>query len=355
MLRVFSGVCAFALAMGVSGGVSAGEVKVFKDWAVGCDNLGDCKAVALGPDWDGGGALSYDGAVAIVITRAGAADSAPVVEISASPGGELDLTAARVWRAAVEGRAAPFAVDVDMGDGTARLTGAKAADLIAAMKAGDRLALVSSALAGRASLRGLSAALLYMDDAQGRVGTVAAFVKPGDKPAEAAPRKPAAAVRSPRGSDAPPAALDAAAIAALVDAKTHCDGADPEFIHSSPTFARLDAATTLLTVDLNCGGAYNVATGVFLLDNGGASRPAVFDSPTDYAEFGANWISSGYWDDAERELSSYHRGRGLGDCGDSASYAWDGDQFRLTEQAEMPVCRGSMETIRTFRRPVERL
>ena len=151
------------------------------------------------------------------------------------------------------------------------------------------------------------------------------------------------------------AALDAAAIAALVDAKTHCDGADPEFIHSSPTFARLDAATTLLTVDLNCGGAYNVATGVFLLDNGGASRPAVFDSPTDYAEFGANWISSGYWDDAERELSSYHRGRGLGDCGDSASYAWDGDQFRLTEQAEMPVCRGSMETIRTFRRPVERL
>ena len=39
-------------------------------------------------------------------------------------------------------------------------------------------------------------------------------------------------------------------------------------------------------------------------------------------------------------LSSFDKGRGLGDCGVSADWAWDGKTFRLVEYRFMGDCRG---------------
>ena len=53
-------------------------------------------------------------------------------------------------------------------------------------------------------------------------------------------------------------------------------------------------------------------------------------------------------------LTSYAKGRGLGDCGVSQSLAWDGRRLRLVDQSEMPECRGNTDTITTWRAKVER-
>ena len=43
------------------------------------------------------------------------------------------------------------------------------------------------------------------------------------------------------------------------------------------------------------------------------------------------------------------KGRGLGDCGTRRTYVWDGARFRLTFQAQMDECRGSIDWIPTWR------
>ena len=49
------------------------------------------------------------------------------------------------------------------------------------------------------------------------------------------------------------------------------------------------------------------------------------------------------WDPATQIMSSYAKGRGPGDCGNSTSYLWDGEQFRLLSAQGMEQCRGSLD------------
>ncbi len=54
------------------------------------------------------------------------------------------------------------------------------------------------------------------------------------------------------------------------------------------------------------------------------------------------------WNPAARKLATYSKGRGLGDCGVTQHYVWDGSRFRLIDQAEMQECRGSADFIQTW-------
>jgi hypothetical protein len=53
-------------------------------------------------------------------------------------------------------------------------------------------------------------------------------------------------------------------------------------------------------------------------------------------------------------LSSLAKGRGIGDCGASENYVWDGGEFRLIESRAMHVCRGAWEWIRLWEAAPER-
>jgi hypothetical protein len=46
------------------------------------------------------------------------------------------------------------------------------------------------------------------------------------------------------------------------------------------------------------------------------------------------------WDAATQTIGSFSKGRGLGDCGSSESWVWDGTMFRLTDATVMGECRG---------------
>ena len=87
----------------------------------------------------------------------------------------------------------------------------------------------------------------------------------------------------------------------------------------------------------------------FVIGDDGTLRPATFDASTGIdPEAGGvpQLVNAGF---GEGLLSSHAKGRGIGDCGVSQSFAWDGTRFRLVEQSEMTECRGSTRLIPTWR------
>lgn len=304
-----------------------GTLRTFGDWIVGCDNGRACHAVALVPETD-----DRDHYLLLVLTRGGGGTDRARLSVP------LDPKPAGLPVLLVDGR---FAARVASTDVTLDRALAAALANGATVALGDgRTPPVASA-----SLKGLAAAMLWMDERQGRIGTVGALRRPGTRPdaTVVAPTLPLVTI-PPRGS-APPRTLSvAAATAAIGKDAAECDYAVTRVV---PKAYRLDAGHTLVLVDHPCGnGAYNLYTSVFVLDAAGRRRRAAFDMPV---SMGETDLVTGGWDAKARRLSSYARGRGIGDCGIQQSYAWDGARFRLVEQTEMNECRGSTDYIPTWR------
>jgi hypothetical protein len=101
-----------------------------------------------------------------------------------------------------------------------------------------------------------------------------------------------------------------------------------------------------------CGnGAYNYFSSAYVVDERGRARPAPFDHAAGNIE-GFDSLVNAAWVAETRTLSTFGKGRGLGDCGTGQDYVWDGKRFRLVQQQAMPECRGSMDYIATWRATV---
>lgn len=311
-------------------------LKTFGDWIVGCDNGRACQAVALVPEAD-----DRDHYLLLVIERdgAGPAPAKLTMPLDPKPAGApvLLIDGKAAARPAVQAGGEEAAVVIDR-----TLAAALANGQMAALGNGSAPPVAS------ASLKGLAAALLYMDEQQGRLGTAGALRRTGPKP-DAGVRAPAlpVIVVPPRASAPPRTMTVAAAAKAIGPDSATCDYATGPV---KPRAVRLDRGHSLVLVDHPCGnGAYNYYTSVFIVDEAGRTAPARFDEPTGMGETD---LVNGDWDDKSRRLSSYAKGRGLGDCGTSQEYAWDGSRFRLTLQTDMGECRGSVDYITTWRATV---
>ena len=310
-----------------------GALKTFQDWTVGCDNGRACQAVALLPE---NGDEDY---ATLVLTRGPGANDAPEISIRTSGNGlRLDLGGRAILlrpRGEDEQLVAPS-------DALAVIAAMRVMDALSVRDAaGKRVAIVS--------VKGASAALLYIDDQQKRVGAVTALVRPGPKPASAVPPPPPLpVVRQAAPSSAPPPRLNLRALI-KANADTSCDRiAAPQDV----TVARLDAAATLVLIPDYClSGAYNMASVPLVADNAGRTRPAPVDN-LDRAKEGDMFGFNAGWDAKSRRLGTYSKGRGLGDCGVAQDYVWDGSRFRIVEQLEMGECRGSIDWIPTWRADV---
>lgn len=308
-------------------------LKTFQDWTVGCDNGRACHAVALMPEhWP-------DGALTMSVRRGPEAGAQPVVAFELGADGNAASVSA-------DGRR--LAARLVGAKGETRVAPADTAAVIAALRSAGQLQLhgADGKPVGTVSLKGASAALLYMDEEQRRIGTPTALVRRGTgAAAAAAPALPV--VTAPPVSRARPVALDAAALRAL-RVKHGCtigEVGGPEEADS----AALTAGETLLL--LACGsGAYNVSYVPFIVRRGGRTEIAPFDHrPGWWAEEGKPILVNAAWDEKRGLLTSFSKGRGLGDCGTDSEYAWDGRAFRLVEQTEMDECRGSRDYITTWR------
>ena len=315
-----------------------GTLETYKDWTIGCDNRSRCEAVSLlaeGADWP-------DKPVMLGIERDAGGASEPEIWISRDAKGQEQVSFL------VDGRKIATAASRD---GEAKLQGPQAAALAIAMARGAKLELRSGAtLIARPSLAGAAAAMRYMDARQGRAGTMAALVATGPLAPNAVRAAPPVILirRAPVPAGAAPVTLWREELAAL-GKFTAC--ADEMRDASPPELHRLSRTETLVLVP--CGaGAYNfsavpvIATGI---PGRRSFRYASFDYQPGWSENAARPVLvNASWTPESSSLESYAKGRGLGDCGSSESYVWDGVRFRLVSASAMGECRGAWHWITTW-------
>ena len=297
-----------------------GELKTFRDWAVGCDNIRRCELRSLASE------TAEPGTVTVSIAR------------DAGPGGAITSS-----------------VGSDEQDGLVPSIDGKPADTPAALAArmanGHALAARAAAkVVGSVSLKGASAALRYIDAAQGRAGTVTALVAKGLKPASAVPAGPAAPTIVAVAPGGTPKTASREQLAAMRRAAA-CDDEPSD----KPEFHALGGGRTLVLLACSAG-AYNVSEALFVLDGTGFA-PAKADAPLGFAETGADApkvpsVVNGRWENGM--LTSHAKGRGIGDCGVDQELVWDGTRLRLSGQREMGECRGNADFITTWRTRVVR-
>jgi hypothetical protein len=336
MIRRF--LAALALAFGAADGAAAAEAS-FRDWWAGCDERRSCWAFGFPQAEAVGGAF-------LRIERTGQPTAEPVVLLAVQQEGS--------------GRA-PLRVRVAFDDGPElRLDlPARAADdsphriaevrepaaaraLVAALQRGRTLKLrVGSGEEAQVSLNGATAALLWLDDQQKRVGTTTALARPGPRAASSIPPAPPRAVvrAAPAASQAGLPTRFPQFVAAQPEVRA-CLGELFSDFAREPLIARLDARTVLYGVP--CGeGAYNLGRRFYLGDASGAGwRRAEFDDAGARGPYGSEGLVNADYDAATGILSAFNKGRGVGDCGEITKWAWDGRRFVLTELTTMPKCGG---------------
>jgi hypothetical protein len=317
----------------------AGELKSFRDWVIGCDNTRACTALGLAPS-DGAG-------VAFVkIARAAGPTAAP--EVSFAVYAETTPATPRL-RLRLDGGKGPglpsdvLSAEFDGDFVRVRLTGAEAAEVIAALLPAKGLAVelldgAKSLSSSPVSLSGSSASLRYMDAEQGRAGGVTALVASGSAPASAVPAAPAAPL------------VTAAAMAELDPPPKRRPAGIPAANPEDCMIETLDIAVTLpgdRTLWGVCvsAGAYNF-TYDFWVAGTGKPQPARFEIPGAGAVMSmgevddfAALINPGLTDDGF-VLSAFAKGRGIGDCGGLAEWVFDGERFRALTYAAMSPCMG---------------
>lgn len=294
----------------------AGEF-VHKDWAVACDNTRHCEAVGYQD-------MEQDAPVTLWLSR-DAGGNAPVLGklmAYAEDGDDNTSLSIRAGEVQIKG------IKQD-------LTAEQMARLLPALKRAEVAPVSDGQRTWRLSLAGLNAALLKIDDLQGRVGTVTALARTGGKPASAVP----AALPAPVLRAAPlPAQRDSdkALLPALLDALK--DG-DCEAIASEGAYGdvyRL-SATQLLVVRQCWLGAYQGAYGVWRVNDKPPYAAVRLMLPDADGKLQDTAVEA-YFEDGV--LSSYAKGRGLNDCGSFERWLWTADGFKLLESSNGPLCRG---------------
>lgn len=319
-----------------------GEVKIFKDWYVACDNVWYCEAGTLA---DEGG--DFRTAQALRLWREGGPDAPfrielrPPEEMAAGPARlRIDARPALAGQQDSEG---DTWLDEDQSLAIAR----------ALANAGKTSLILSDGTALPLSSAGSSAALRYMDAVQQRAGTSGAIVATGAKPDSAQPpAMPQLTARAATSLIELPDLKRYPEVIAETGCEYRMEGAEDR---AEPLGQRggKDMALVLIACD---SGAYNFGSAVMI-----AERPmedpnadwtftkAKFDSETGWGENAdvAQVVNAGF-DPATGILSEFAKGRGLGDCGTANSHVWDGEQFRLSERHEMSDCRGAWDWPRVW-------
>ncbi len=318
-----------------------GMQKTFGDWTVGCDNALRCTLGSLLPE-GGFPSTGDESTITLNLTR----EPGPAGAVSVRIETRNDETAQARPPASFAVDDTPFALrdTTHLAEAMANGTALTIRD-----KGGKMLATLS--------LKGAAAALRYMDAQQGRVGSTDAIVAKGLGASTAPhPPLPVIAAIAPSGAAA---TLTRSQIARM-RTQAKCDlasfpaGAGPDIV--APDVHALGGGKTLVILPCSTG-AYNLTGALFVIDGAKIIAPST-DAPSGFEETGADSrtpvhsVVNGTFENGV--LTSYAKGRGLGDCGVHQAFVWDGTRFRLSEQSEMGECRGNIDYINTWRAKVVR-
>ena len=313
------------------------ETRQFRDWSATCGNDGTCWAFGFAPEFAAGWVR---------------------IALVPGPGAQPDIRFG-YWPDAEAGAAKTVALVIDGRSYPATLDAASEAEAPIGLAAGDPRPLIDAMIQGKAmtiraastqvvSLNGAAAALLWIDEKQGRLNTPTALIRRGDRPASAVPVAPSPPVVTPApavdqsgfgdtGQSLP------AALRMRTEVGNCLKQSSMPAVRDMVMSARLDARTELWAAP--CGaGAYNVTHVWYVTGPGGSDpRPAVLagtSGPGADPERPDNSTVNGEYDPRTRTLSAFAKGRGLGDCGALQTWTWTGDRFVLSRESVMGECAG---------------
>jgi uncharacterized protein DUF1176 len=309
---------------------SADEFPTFKDWVAGCDNGRSCMGVGQF------NSSNFDLA-SVVLERGPRPGDVPKIWFRSEGGPVVDLQA--------DGKRLGVKVTADADDYAITVDPASVPVVVEALKSARSLIPVrgDGQPSFPLSISGASAAMRWIDEQQKRVGTVTALVATGAAPASTVPPPPPLPVvpqAVPSGPLGKP--LTKEQIAAIQEEHADCTDDD---LDDKVAYGRLDSRTTLAIVTAVCGsGAYNYYGIPMLLRDDGTREIADLDKEEE-----GDVTMNLSWDDKTHVLSSYFKGRGLGDCGGSTEWVWDGTRFRVILEKAMGECLGAIAWIPYYR------
>lgn len=304
----------------------------YKSWLVACDNTLSCVAKGFGE-----GELRAEMKIEREAGPAGKLTATIVAENSFALGdvradGKAVVLDAKLWKRTAD-------------EGTTLST--ESLPAIRALVAQLRNASVLNLGAASVPLDGFTAAALRLDERQGRIGGETALLRVGGTPASAVPAAPPLPRVANRPVKARLAAGEAGRLITAVRkdqralfAKEDCE-AQPGSMEASAN--ALDDARAIVLIPCIMG-AYQGSSLAFIAPRkGGGSQQLTLPTP-----YGGNKPSTedvAYFTESEFDpetgaLFTAAKGRGIADCGHSASWIWNGSRFQLAEFSYQGACGG---------------
>lgn len=317
--------CWIVILLGLASNAASAVDGEYGDWAVACDHTRRCEAAGFQRDGDE--------PVALFLERAAGPDQPASLTLMLDTGRDNvpDKVTITVGQVVLH--------DVIPEQG---MSHENAARLIPALLKGERAEVQAGTRHWAVSLNGARAALLKMDDSQGRVGTPGALVRKGTKrESSVLPALPVPVLRAARLDRARPG--DKRLLAAILKSigKRDCsrDEERPERMERS--LDRLSAGKVLVMIQC-AQGAYQSASDVWIANDKPPYAPVPAVLPPLEDNHG-NSVSNGGFDDGQ--LTSYSKWQASNQCGTSSRWLWTAQGFKLMHAYRATMCRGFPEGI----------
>ncbi|MDO5090173.1 MAG: DUF1176 domain-containing protein [Cardiobacteriaceae bacterium] len=314
----------------------------YDDWDIACDNTGTCRAAGYHSDETPLDAEGYPEPVSLLFTRDAGAEAGVTAQLQIIPvdnnGQYVDTRATLTLNGETLGE---FTFPAD--NAVQTLDDKQTAALLAALPV-EKAEIVVTAGERKMPLSalGAAAALLKMDDFQGRLDTPSALVKKGNdtKAVPEAVAKPQIKIVIPP-QDAPrELAADSPEALALMQLF------DKDFNGEQFACVARDEGNAFTLYPLGQGRVLSETNCWTAAYNGTMHYAIVSDDlKTVIAKIRGSWAGEedfglNDYAPADGKLTGYFKGRGLGDCWSTETWAYDGERFVQTSDAEHGQCKG---------------
>lgn len=328
-MRLFAALCLLAASAGVFPALAQehGETRrYFTDWLAACRADGYCSATAYENPNPG------NGTVADYILRVGRHAEGIYWEISLATVATMG-DAGQPFDVAVDGEGEIFQGPEEVAAyGSINdffLLGAKAQAVMDRLAPGAEIIVAFTDTDGNwqqavFSLAGLTASLIWIDEMQGRLG-------------------------SERVAEAPPVGLDpaggtpvspgiSAALLAQHEADTECQP-QADLVNGADVESGMVAEGKPIYFLPCWGGAYNFGWKAYVeVFEGEFALQAIPEFSPERGWTATTHLVNYGWDPASQSITTFNKGRGLGDCGTSGEWRWDEFSFRLIEFRSKAEC-----------------
>lgn len=310
------------------GDTGLGRVHAFKDWVVGCDNTRQCEAQGYAAEADG---VPSSELAALIVARGAGPRRLPRLRFAYSRFNVDAVVPGPGDVVTVQAGALRFLLPPPAkGSAESAVPPQHAAALLAWLLKGDQIRLSTKSRAWSVSLAGASAALLKMDELQGRLGTPGALVRKGARPESAVPAPVLPMVRPAPVPITTPSdlKLEPRLRAALRASDSACPDFEPHRALDEPV--RL-TPTTLLVSQPCWRGAYQTSSRLWMADDKPPYRARPVKLPEPDGDAGDDtlvieMISATHGRLTVREAA---KERGVGDCWTGREWTWTGKGFEL--------------------------